>query len=113
MFSTLGRGLNAAQVAAIRGGSVPALNRAIREGHYAPPDYHHGPYRIWTEETVQRERERAIREDAAKIAHRRAAQRDAAENARDARQRKRAERAAAEQSPDAVTMRGAKDHAAP
>jgi hypothetical protein len=93
--NALGRGLRAREVAEIRGGSVAALNRAVREGKYAPPDYHHGPYRIWTEETVRRERERAIREDAAKIAHRRAAQRDAAENARVARQRKRAERAAA------------------
>lgn len=99
MINTIGRGYNAAQVAAIRGGSVPALNRAIREGRYAQPDYHHGPIRIWTEETVLRERERAIREDAAKIAHRRAAQREAAENARVARERKRAERAAASASP--------------
>lgn len=92
--SSIGRAFNAAQVAAIRGGSVSSLNRAISQGRYAQPDFHHGPYRIWTEETVLRERERAIREDAAQVTHRRAAQREAALHARDVRQRKRAKRAA-------------------
>lgn len=104
MINTIGRGYKAAEVAAIRGGSVPALNRAIREGRYAPPDYHHGPIRIWTEETVRREREREIREDAAKIAHRRAAQREAVEHARAERDRRKREREAADATspPDAA-----------
>jgi hypothetical protein len=91
----LGRGLKAREVAEIRGGSVPALNRDVREGRYAPPDFYHGPHRIWTEETVRSERDREIRESAARVAGRREAQLQAAERAREARRRKRAKRAAA------------------
>jgi hypothetical protein len=89
MFNrTIGRSYNTREVADIRGGSVVSLRRAVREGKYAQPDFYHGPYAYWTEETVLREREREIRESAARVAHRRAAQLEAAERARAAKKRK-------------------------
>jgi hypothetical protein len=82
------RCFNTRQVAEFRGGSVPSLRRAIREGRYAKPDFYRGPYAYWTEETARAERDREIRESAARSASRYAAQRDSAERAREVRRRK-------------------------
>jgi hypothetical protein len=93
---------NAQSVAAFRDWSVTTLNRRVREGSHAKPDYRSGPYRYWRRSTVvaQRDRDIAASASAEKAAQQHQAQREAAEHARAERQRKRAERGATATPPD-------------
>jgi predicted DNA-binding transcriptional regulator AlpA len=86
--------LNARAVCNFKGGSLPALNRDIREGRFPQPDYVIGQYRYWKRSTLVRWREQQIADSADKLAERRKVQLDAARRARDAQKRKRAEREA-------------------
>jgi predicted DNA-binding transcriptional regulator AlpA len=94
--------LNARAVCNFKGGSLPALNRDIREGRFPQPDYVVGQYRYWKRSTVTRWREQQIVDSADKLAQRRKTQLDAAARARDEQRRKRAARAAAASPSDAA-----------